>query len=115
MAVSYKVLGQSNPVAVTTTTLYTVPSDTQAIVSTLTICNTGVTTSGYRLSVCPNGVGVSTESYIVYDATVSNNDTIFLTLGMSFDSADVVRVYADESTVSFNLFGSEITWNDLWL
>jgi len=109
MAISYKVLGQVNPTALTTTTLYTVPSNTQTIASTLTICNTGVTTSSYRVSVCPDGVGVTTANYVVYDSTISNNDTIFLTLGMSFDSADVVRVYAQESTVSFNLFGSEIS------
>ncbi len=39
MATNYKVLGQSNPSATTATSLYTVPAATQAIVSTITVCN----------------------------------------------------------------------------
>jgi hypothetical protein len=35
MPTTYKVLGQSNPAATTATTLYTVPSATQAVVSTV--------------------------------------------------------------------------------
>ncbi len=37
MAETRKVLGQSNPSATTNTTLYTVPSATQAVASTLTV------------------------------------------------------------------------------
>jgi hypothetical protein len=40
MPTTYKVLGQSAPAAVTATTLYTVPSATQTVVSTIVIANT---------------------------------------------------------------------------
>jgi len=39
MPINYKVLGQSNPAATTATTLYTVPAGTQAVVSTIAVCN----------------------------------------------------------------------------
>jgi len=39
MANTYKVLGQSNPSETTATTLYTVPSATSAVCSTIAICN----------------------------------------------------------------------------
>ena len=39
MATAYKVLGQSKPAAGTLTTLYTVPSSTEAVISSLTIAN----------------------------------------------------------------------------
>ena len=43
MATNYKVLGQSIPSATTATTLYTVPAATQAVVSTITVCNQAAT------------------------------------------------------------------------
>lgn len=107
MAVSYKVLGQVIPAAITATTLYTVPAATSAVCSTLSICNQGVSTT-IRIAVRPAGAALATSQYIVYEAVVSANDTLFLTLGVSLAATDVVTVYAGTANVSFNLFGSEI-------
>ncbi len=108
MAANYKVLGQSNPVGLTTTTLYTVPTYSQTVVSTITICNTGNTSATYRVSVCPGGVGVTTSNYLVYDNALNATDSTFLTIGMTLATTDVVRVYASSSNLGFSLFGSEI-------
>jgi len=107
MAATYKVLGQVIPAASTLTTLYTVPAATQAVGSTLTICNQGVTTT-VRVAVRPAGAAINAKHYIVYDNTVNSNDTMFLTLGIALETTDVVSVLAGTATVSFNLFGSEI-------
>jgi len=107
MAVSYKVLGQSIPAATTATDLYTVPAATQAVCSTISICNQGPTTT-VRVAIRPAGAALATSQYIVYDAIVSANDTLFLTLGVSLAATDVVTVYTSLDTVSFSLFGSEI-------
>jgi hypothetical protein len=107
MAVSYKVLGQSIPAATTATTLYTVPAATSAVCSTLSICNQGITTT-IRVAIRPAGAALALQHYIVYEATVSSNDTLFLTLGISLAETDVVTIYAGTATVSFSLFGSEI-------
>lgn len=108
MATTYKVLGQSAPSATTNTTLYTVPSATSAVASTLSICNRGVSTT-FRIAVRPAGATIANEHYIVYDNYVSAGDTIFLTLGITLAATDVVTVYAGTATTSFGLFGSEIT------
>jgi hypothetical protein len=108
MASTYKVLGQSNPSATTLTTLYTVPALTQAVASTMTICNLGVSTT-VRVAVRPAGAAISNEQYIVYDSVINSNDTMFLTLGIALSTTDVVSVYAGTATVAFNLYGSEIT------
>lgn len=108
MASTYKVLGQSNPSATTLTTLYTVPAATQAVASTMTICNLGVTTT-VRVAVRVAGAAIANQQYIVYDNVVNANDTMFLTLGIALATTDVVSVYAGTANVSFNLFGSEIT------
>lgn len=107
MATSYKVLGQSNPAATTLTTLYTVPSATQAVGSTISICNQGVDTT-FRVAVRPAGASISAQHYLVYDAAITASDAIMMTLGITLGTTDVVSVYAGTATVSFSLFGSEI-------
>ena len=110
MAEIRKVLGQSNPAAATLTTLYTVPSSTQAIVSTLTVVNrSGGTPTGFRLSVAVAGAADSLEQYLYYDLLVPATDTFTATLGVTLGATDVVRVYATLATLSFNLYGIELT------
>ena len=108
MPTIYKVLGQVEPLALTNTTLYTVPSSTSAVCSTLTVCNTGVSTT-FRIAIRPAGATLSDIHYIVFDNSINANDTIFLTLGITLATTDVVTVYAGTASVVFNLFGSEIS------
>ena len=108
MAVSYKVLGQVNPSANTATTAYTVPSSTETIISTITICNLGPAPATYRIAVRPDGETLANKHYIVYDSSVAPQSTDTLTIGMTLDATDDVIVYASTATMAFNLFGSEI-------
>lgn len=108
MATTYKVLGQSAPAATTATTLYTVPSSTQTIVSTLTICNRGASSATYRVAVRPNGDSLANQHYLAYDTTIEPNNTIALTLGMTLDAADIITIYSSNTDLSFTAFGSEI-------
>ena len=108
MGIVYKVLGQSNPAATTATTLYTVPSATQAVASTLTIANLGVSTT-YRIAVRPAGASLANQHYLAYDVPLAANDAAMLTLGLTLAATDVVTVYAGTATVAFGLFGSEVS------
>lgn len=109
MPTIYKVLGQSAPAATTLTTLYTVPSATDAVVSTIAICNQAGTSATYRIAVRPAGASIANQHYIVYGATVAASDSVLLTLGITLDATDVISVYASSSTLSFSAFGSEIS------
>jgi hypothetical protein len=108
MATTYKVLGQANPSATTNTNLYTVPSATSAVCSTLSITNLGASTT-FRVAVRPSGATLSNQHYIVYDSTINAGGAIYLTLGISLASSDVVSVYAGTSNLAFGLFGSEVS------
>lgn len=109
MATTYKVLAQANPSATTETTLYTVPSATSAVISTLAICNQSGTSATYRVAVRPAADNTTTaKHWIVYGATVPASDSIMLTLGLTLAAGDVVRVYSSGADQSFSLFGSEI-------
>lgn len=109
MAINYKVLGQNNPSASGLTTLYTVPSGTQTVCSTINICNLLSSSTTYRIAVRPSGEAIANKHYIVYDNGLNPNDSLMLTLGLSLNATDIVSVYAASSGVSFSLFGSEIS------
>jgi hypothetical protein len=109
MPTAYKVLGQAAPSATTNTTLETVPSSTQAVVSTIAVCNRAATSATYRIAVRPGGATLANEHYIAYDATVAANDSTFITIGVTLSATDVITVYASSANLSFSAFGSEIS------
>lgn len=108
MPTTYKVLGQSAPSATTATTLYTVPSATSTVVSTINVCNqSGVAT--FRIAVRPAGASLAAQHYLAYDTQIQANDSVSLTLGISLATTDVITVYASTANLSFAAFGAEIT------
>lgn len=104
-----KVLGQSSPSATTNTDLYTVPASTNTVCSSIVVCNRSATSSKFRIAVRPAGAVISNEHYIYYDIPISGNDTFIATIGITLQTTDVVTVYTTNATLSFNLFGQEIT------
>jgi len=109
MATALKVLGQANPVANTVTDLYTVPSATQATVSTVTVCNTGTAIAQVRLLVAPTGAVTATQHYFVYDMPIAPNETVTFTLGITMGATDVLRCRSTLANVAFGAYGQERT------
>jgi glucose-6-phosphate dehydrogenase assembly protein OpcA len=109
MPTTYKVLGQSNPSATTATTLYTVPSATQAVVSTIVVANLTATAATFRIAVRVAGASLASSQYVAYDITVGASDSTTLTLGLTLGATDVITVYASTANVTFSAFGSEIS------
>ena len=109
MATTYKVLGQSNPSATTNTTLYTAPSATSTVVSTIVVANLDSTSATFRIAVRPAGATIANQHYVAYNITVGASDSTTLTLGLTLATTDVITVYASTATVTFSAFGSEIS------
>jgi hypothetical protein len=109
MALRYKVLGQSNPAANTLTTLYTVPANTQTVISSVTVCNTSSNPGSFQLAVRVSGAAISNSSFVNYNTVVPGNDTVALTLGITMGNTDVLSCNANTSFITFNAFGSEVT------
>lgn len=106
---NYKVLGQANPsTPLVPVTLYTVPNVNQAFCSTLSMCNQGAITANVFVAVQPQGSALDPKNYIVYNQAIQPADSIFLTIGIALGPTDVVSVMATTSSISYNLFGSEI-------
>lgn len=109
MATTYKVLGQSAPSATTPTDVYTVPSATQAVLSTINICNRGSSAGSFRIAVRPAGASLTNQHYLAYGVPIAAVDSIALTFGVSLAATDVITVYASSADMSFSVFGAEIT------
>ena len=108
MAQNFKILGQIAPSATTATAIYTVPSATETVVSSIVICNRGAAGT-FRLAARQNGVTLANEHYISYDTPVDANDSIVLTIGLTLDAGDVLEGYASTADMSFSAYGSEVT------
>jgi hypothetical protein len=109
MPTTYKVLGQLNPSATTATTLYTVPSATATVVSTISVANLTGSAATFRIAVRPAGATLANLHYLAYDVTVAASDTTVMTLGITLATTDVITVYASTANIAFSAFGSEIS------
>lgn len=108
MATTYKVLGQSNPSATTATTLYTVPSATNTVVSSISIANLAGSAATFRIAIRPAAATLANQHYLAYDVTVAATDTTVITAGITLNATDVITVYASTANLAFSAWGSEI-------
>jgi len=104
-----KVLGQVNPSATTTTTLYTVPNLAQTTVSSLVICNQNALIGTFRVSVHVADASADNKQFIFFNEAIAGSTTRTVVIGMCLSQTDVVKVYASSGDISFNLFGVETT------
>lgn len=107
---TYKVLGQACPTGTSDTTLYTVPSSTQTVVSSIVIANITTSNATYRVAVRPAGASIANQHYNAYDVTVAANDSVTLTIGITLGAADVITVRSSAANaIAFSAYGCEIT------
>ena len=108
MPTAYKVLGQVDTSVATEDLLYTTPSLTQTVCSTLSVCNRGTATT-FRVRIRVNNAANDDKQWVCYDAPIAATDTLLLTFGATLNAGDTVYVYSASGNVSVTLFGSEIT------
>ena len=109
MPTTYKVLGQVVSTASVDTNVYTVPTSTTAIISSIVVLNRGTGGTTFRVAVRPNGATVENKHYIAYDTPIARNDTTVLSFGVTMDAADVITINGADNNLSVSVFGTEIT------
>jgi hypothetical protein len=110
MPVAYKILGQSAPATTSNADLYTVPSATQTVVSSIVVCNTTALDATARIFIRNNAAAAAASNAIIYDATISANSTAGYSLGITIDATDVITVRSSTANaITFSAFGSETT------
>ena len=112
MAQSFKRLGAINPTANTQTNVYVVPAATEAVVSTVTICNQSASNASFSLIMMPASVFASPAGaahFLIRGATVPAADSIILTIGLTANAGSVLVANTSNASISFAAFGSEIS------
>jgi hypothetical protein len=109
MANTYKVLGQDNPSTLNNADLYTVPSGTAAVISTLVITNVTAVDAVARVFVRQGGASATTSNSIAYDVLISANSVATFTLGITMGAGDIITVQSNTANaIAFHAFGSEV-------
>ena len=89
--------------------MYLVPASTEAIVSSIVVCNRENAANTFRIATKTDNSSVANTDYIAYDTSIAANDTVTLTLGITLQAAAEISVGASDANVTFNAFGTEIT------
>lgn len=109
MATTYKILGQVKPSNTAVTNLYTVPSATSAVVSTISATNVNGTASDISIYIVSSGDSAGTDNALVYEAELGENTFQAFTIGVTLAAGDSIQVeLATSSAATFQAFGSEI-------
>ena len=110
MPITYKILGQSAPTNTSNANLYTVPSATQTVISTIAVANNSRFGATGRIFVRAGGAAAALSNAIVYDTTFPGNSVTTLTLGITVSATDVITVQSGlADSLTFHAFGSELS------
>jgi hypothetical protein len=100
MATTVKALARV-AAATSSTTLYTVPSSTTAVISNIAVTNTAGTAGTFTLTL--NGVALHTTT------AIAANTTVYIDLKQTLAASQVVAGLASATTINFHISGVEIS------
>ena len=110
MPTAYKILGQLAPANTSNADLYTVPANTQTVISTISVTNDTATSTTFRIYIRNNGATAAAVNALYFDTPLAGNSTLLITAGLTIDATDVVTVQsATADALTFQAFGSEVT------
>ncbi len=99
MAVTSKVLART-AAATSSTTLYTVPSATTAILTNIVVCNNAATAGTFTL--------LLNDIELQKDTAISANSSIYIDLKQVLPATQTIKGLASAVTIDFHISGVEI-------
>lgn len=109
MANAYKILGQVDDASSNDVELYLVPASTEAVISTIVVCNREAADNTFRIATKDDNAAVANTDYVAYDTVIPANDTIAFTFGITLETGAEISVGASDNNVTFQAYGTEIT------
>lgn len=100
MANTFKVLFRG-AAETSDTTLYTVPTATTALVTSVVVVNTASTSATFDMSLG--------DIQIANDVSIPANDSILLEFKQVVNAAETIKALASATTVNFHISGLEIS------
>lgn len=101
MPVTARALFRGAATTTTSTTLYTVPSNTSAVVTNIVVTNTASSAGTFTISLADVPFAVTTA--------VGANDSTVLDIKQVLSAAQTIKGGASATTISFHISGVEIT------
>ena len=108
MAQLFRILGQAAPGAANVV-LYSVPAQTQTVISVLNIANTTAGALTCRVYATENGAAATTTNTLAYGLSVAANAVDATIKSITLRGGDSIIVYGSAAGLTFSLFGSEIS------
>ena len=99
MAVTSKVLART-AAATSSTTLYTVPASTTAIVTNIAVCNNAASAGTFTL--------LLNDIELQKDTAIAANSTIYIDLKQVLPTTQTIKGLASATTIDFHISGVEI-------
>ena len=110
MPTNYKILGQLAPADTSDANLYTVPTSTQTVVSTISITNDTAASATFRVYIRQNGAAAGAVNALYFDAPLGANSTLLVTSGLTLSAGDIITVRSNTANAfTFQAFGSEVS------
>ena len=109
-SVAYSVLGQGRTTNAPGFTLYTVPAETSAVVSTIAVTNVTDLPANASVYLPADGGSASDANALLRNVSVSPKSTLTLTLGVTLEEDRSIRVQSDPiGALTFHAFGGIIS------
>lgn len=105
---THKFLGRAQPGAATPVTLYTAPTATTTLCSTITICNTSGSDDSARIFWVPFGGSAQPANAIIYDTLIPAGDPFAASVIHVLEAGDFIVVYSANGNLTFSASGLEI-------
>jgi hypothetical protein len=88
-----------------------VAASTQVVLSTILICNTSASDVMFRIGLMgtEGTPSAAAGQFVTYNATITEYDTITLSLGMTMEVGEYLRVSATSTALNFMAFLVELT------
>lgn len=112
MPTVYKRLGaaQGNGTIGTAANIYTCPTATAAVISTINVCNTSSTAATFTIGISTASATFQASGQLFFQVSLAGNDSFTATIGATLDDTNKFLVASSSAnTVSFSVFGSEIS------
>ena len=119
MAQALKNLGSYAGTLTTGISIYKVPASTSTTVSSLVICNNSGASATFRVWWAASGSAAGTTgitapaattgSYLYFDVQIDANSTFIATIGITMATLDTLVVSSSTTSMSFNLYGVEVS------
>lgn len=110
MAERLGVLAQFAQSNLTVEPIYTVPAATQAVVSSIIVCNRTASATTFSLKLARAGAADSSGHFLFKDVPIGANATTVLQVGITLGATDVLRgVQGAANAINYHVFGQEIS------